>query len=119
MPHTVPLAADASPILVVAPSWIGDTLMAQSLLTLLAQRGASIDVLAPDWTAPLLSRMPEVRRVISSPFRHGDFALAADDPSPVPAPNPGPVWHDQVERLDRGEGRIILGQLLQDEVART
>ena len=77
MPHTVPLAADASPILVVAPSWIGDTLMAQSLLTLLAQRGASIDVLAPDWTAPLLSRMPELRRVISSPFRHGDFALAA------------------------------------------
>ncbi|MCK9285157.1 MAG: lipopolysaccharide heptosyltransferase II [Rhodocyclaceae bacterium] len=64
-------------ILVVAPSWIGDTLMAQSLLMLLAQRGAQIDVLAPEWTAPLLTRMPEVRRVVSSPFRHGDFALCA------------------------------------------
>ena len=29
--------------------------------------------------------------------RAGDFALAADDPSPVPAPGPGAVWHDEVE----------------------
>ncbi|CAB1370072.1 lipopolysaccharide heptosyltransferase II [Denitratisoma oestradiolicum] len=64
-------------ILVVAPSWIGDTLIAQPLLARLAARGASIDVLAPDWCAPLLERMPEVRRVIGSPFRHGDFAFWA------------------------------------------
>ncbi len=29
--------------------------------------------------------------------RAGDFALAADDPAPVPPPGPGAVWHDQVE----------------------
>jgi hypothetical protein len=29
--------------------------------------------------------------------RAGDFAVAADDPAPVPAPGPGAVWHDQVE----------------------
>lgn len=52
-------------------------LMAQPLLTRLAARGAEIDVLAPDWCAPLLGRMAEVRRVIASPFRHGDFAFAA------------------------------------------
>ncbi|HQR03800.1 MAG: lipopolysaccharide heptosyltransferase II [Proteobacteria bacterium] len=62
-------------ILVVAPSWIGDTLMAQPLLMRLAGRGAIIDVLAPDWCAPLYRRMPEVRCILSSPFRHGDFAF--------------------------------------------
>ncbi|GAA4919639.1 arabinosyltransferase B/arabinosyltransferase C [Actinomycetospora succinea] len=29
--------------------------------------------------------------------RTGDFALAADDPAPVPAPGPGELWHDEVE----------------------
>ncbi|GAB2180235.1 lipopolysaccharide heptosyltransferase II [Denitratisoma sp. agr-D3] len=63
--------------LVVAPSWIGDTLLAQPLLTRLAQRGAVIDVLAPGWSAPLFDRMDEVRRVITNPFGHGDFAFFA------------------------------------------
>jgi len=63
--------------LVVAPSWIGDTLMAQPLLMRLAQRGAAIDVLAPGWSAPLFARMDEVRRVITNPFGHGDFAFFA------------------------------------------
>jgi heptosyltransferase II len=60
-------------ILVVAPSWIGDTIMAQPLFRRLAQQHANldIDVLAPPWVAPLLARMPEVTRVIDSPFRHG------------------------------------------------
>ena len=62
--------------LVVAPSWIGDTILAQPLLARLHERGALIDVLAPAWSAPLLRRMPQIRRVIESPFRHGDFALA-------------------------------------------
>ena len=60
-------------ILVIAPSWIGDTLLAQPLLALLAARPANIDVLAPAWSAPLLQRMPEVSQVIVSPFGHGDF----------------------------------------------
>lgn len=62
-------------ILVVAPSWIGDTVLAQPLLTLLHQRHdpLAIDVLAPAWTFPVVQRMPEVRRAIASPFEHGEF----------------------------------------------
>jgi heptosyltransferase-2 len=64
-------------ILVVAPSWIGDTVLAQPLLALLHARHAApvIDVLAPPWTLPLLQRMPEVRRVIASPFGHGELKI--------------------------------------------
>ncbi len=64
-------------ILVVAPSWIGDTVLAQPLFKLLHARhpGLELDVLAPRWTFPLLGRMPEVRRAIESPFGHGDLKL--------------------------------------------
>lgn len=64
-------------ILVVAPSWLGDTLIAQPLLTLLkrANPQAHIEVLAPAWSAPLLSRMDEVDAVIDNPFAHGEFNL--------------------------------------------
>lgn len=66
-------------ILVVAPSWIGDTILAQPLFARLHERHAdlALDVLAASWSAPLLARMPEVRRVIDSPFVHGRFDLAA------------------------------------------
>lgn len=63
--------------LVVAPSWIGDTILAQPLLARLQESGAVIDVLAPAWSAPLLRRMPQVANVIVSPFKHGDFAFNA------------------------------------------
>jgi len=51
-------------ILVVAPSWIGDTILAQPLLALLKRNNpaARIEVLAPDWSAPLLARMPRWMR---------------------------------------------------------
>ena len=64
-------------VLVVAPSWIGDMVLAQPLLKLLHARhpGLALDVLAPRWTLPLLARMPEVRRAIESPFAHGDLKL--------------------------------------------
>lgn len=64
-------------ILVVAPSWVGDALMSQSLLALLRQRdpGCSIDVLGPGWALPVFRRMPEVRDAIESPFAHGELAL--------------------------------------------
>ncbi|MFA6310063.1 MAG: lipopolysaccharide heptosyltransferase II [Sterolibacterium sp.] len=66
-------------ILIVAPSWIGDTILAQPLLMRLHELhpDLSIDVLAPAWSAPLLARMPEVRRVLDNPFAHGDFNLLA------------------------------------------
>lgn len=65
-------------ILVVAPSWIGDTILAQPLLTLLKRNhpDVRIEVLAPDWSAPLLARMAEVDAVIANPFRHGEFSFA-------------------------------------------
>jgi heptosyltransferase-2 len=64
-----------SKILVVAPSWIGDTIMMQPLLMRLRrqQPTAAIHVLAPAWSAPLLARMAEVDAVIENPFPHGSF----------------------------------------------
>ena len=59
-------------ILIVAPNWIGDALMAQPLLSRL--KGA-IDVLAPQWVAPVMRRMPEVGNVIATPFVHGPLQL--------------------------------------------
>jgi heptosyltransferase-2 len=61
----------------VAPSWIGDALMAQPLLRRLHEKlpGLELDVLAPEWVAPVARRMPEVREVIGVPFRHGGLQL--------------------------------------------
>lgn len=51
--------------------------MAQPLLARLRDKraGLAIDVLAPAWVLPLLSRMPEVSDTIESPFAHGEFNL--------------------------------------------
>jgi heptosyltransferase-2 len=65
-----------SRILVVAPNWIGDALMAQPLLARLREKRARIDVLAPEWVAPVARRMAEVDEVITAPFRHGPLQLA-------------------------------------------
>lgn len=66
-------------VLVIGPSWVGDMILAQSLFKLLKQErpGVQIDVAAPAWTLPLLERMPEVRKGIPLPFRHGKFDLMA------------------------------------------
>ena len=65
-------------ILVVAPSWVGDTMLVQPMLVRLKQRypDAQIDMLAPLWTATLLRQMPEVHGVITNPFPHGALKLA-------------------------------------------
>jgi lipopolysaccharide heptosyltransferase II len=64
-------------VLVVAPNWIGDALMAQPLLARLHEKtpGLHIDVLAPEWVAAVMRRMPEVDDVIAVPFRHGALQL--------------------------------------------
>jgi heptosyltransferase-2 len=64
-------------ILVVAPNWIGDALMAQPLLARLHENtvGLQLDLLAPAWVSPVLRRMPEVAEVIEVPFRHGGLQL--------------------------------------------
>lgn len=70
--------ADAeSALLVVGPAWVGDMVMAQSLFKILKQQqpNRAIDVLAPDWTCPLLARMPEVRTAVSLPLGHGELRL--------------------------------------------
>lgn len=69
--------ADISRILIVGPSWVGDMVMAQSLFKLLRQQqtDATIDVLAPSWSLPLLERMPEVSNAIEMPIGHGRLDL--------------------------------------------
>ncbi len=65
-------------ILIIGPSWVGDMVMAQTLFTCLKQRhpDCQIDVLAPDWSRPILERMPEVRNALSFPLGHGVLELA-------------------------------------------
>ncbi|MFB4371544.1 MULTISPECIES: lipopolysaccharide heptosyltransferase II [unclassified Pseudomonas] len=65
-------------ILIIGPSWVGDMVMAQTLFQCLKQRhpDCAIDVLAPDWSRPILERMPEVRQALSFPLGHGVLELA-------------------------------------------
>lgn len=49
--------------------------MAQPLLSRLKDAGAKIDVLAPEWVAPVVRRMPEVDGVIAVAYRHGALQL--------------------------------------------
>ncbi len=63
--------------LIVGPSWIGDMVMAQSLLITLKQQypDCIIDVLAPAWSLPVLQRMPEVRKGLAVDVAHGELAF--------------------------------------------
>ncbi|MCL9780365.1 lipopolysaccharide heptosyltransferase II [Vibrio sp. S4M6] len=62
-------------ILVIAPSWVGDMVMSQSLYSELKKLHpkASITVLAPKWAKPILDRMPEVDESLEMPLTHGEF----------------------------------------------
>ncbi|WP_426142367.1 lipopolysaccharide heptosyltransferase II [Pseudomonas sp. DWP3-1-2] len=64
-------------ILIVGPSWVGDMVMAQTLFQCLKQRypECEIDVLAPEWSRPILERMPQVRSALSFPLGHGALEL--------------------------------------------
>ncbi len=64
-------------VLVVGPSWVGDMVMIEPLLASLKARQPvpAVDVLAPAWSAPLLSRMAQVRRAIDLPIGHGQWAV--------------------------------------------
>ncbi len=65
-------------ILVVGPSWVGDMIMAQSLLKLLKARqpDCAIDLLAPLWSLPVIARMAEVRKGVVLPAGHGELAFS-------------------------------------------
>jgi len=64
-------------ILIIGPSWVGDMVMAQTLFQCLKLQHpeCAIDVLAPDWSRPILERMPEVRQALSFPLGHGALEL--------------------------------------------
>lgn len=64
-------------ILIIGPSWVGDTMLMQPMLARLKQRhpGCQIDVLAPPWTVGLLRSMPEVHETFINPFPHGALEL--------------------------------------------
>ncbi|WP_018150901.1 lipopolysaccharide heptosyltransferase II [Leeia oryzae] len=68
-------------LLIVAPAWVGDTVLAQPMMKRLHEihqgTGLQLDVLAPSWTRPLLARMPEVNASFDNPFAHGDIRLRA------------------------------------------
>lgn len=67
-------------ILIIAPSWIGDTVAAQPLFMRLRQKfpDARIDVLAPAWVAAVLRAMPEIDGdILDNPFAHGQLRLRA------------------------------------------
>jgi heptosyltransferase II len=62
-------------ILIVAPSWVGDMVIAHSLIRELWSDFTEpvVDVLASAWSLPLVARMPEIRKGVSMPIGHGSF----------------------------------------------
>ena len=63
--------------LVIAPQWIGDAVMTEPLLRVLAQRGETLSVAAMPWVAPIYRAMPQVTEVIELPFPRGGLHWAA------------------------------------------
>ncbi len=65
--------AEEHAVLIVAPNWVGDMVMAQCLLKALKLRDPAIpiDVIAPATTAPLVARMDEARAAIEVGLQHG------------------------------------------------
>ncbi len=68
-----------SPLLLVGPSWVGDMVMAASLIEVLRLRepGRPIDVLAPPASLPVARMVPGVRRTIPLGLSHGELGLLA------------------------------------------
>ena len=62
----------------MGPAWVGDMVMVQSLFMALKHQNQEniIDVLAPAWSSPVLSRMPEVRSVVEVDIGDGELQLA-------------------------------------------
>ena len=72
-------SARGSKALIVAPAWVGDMVMAHSLIRVLADRHATLNrplelhVVAPKATAALGERMAEVSQVFTADFAHGEL----------------------------------------------
>lgn len=63
--------------LVIAPQWIGDAVMTEPLLRVLAKRGETLSVAAMPWVAPIYRAMAQVSEVIELPFPRGGLHWAA------------------------------------------
>lgn len=63
--------------LIIGPSWVGDTMMSQSLYRTLKKYNntMTLEVMAPAWSRGVLTKMPEVDGIIDMPIGHGKFAL--------------------------------------------
>lgn len=70
---------NSNAILLIAPAWIGDCVMMQSLISVLQQQDPArkIAVVAPPATYPLLSRMPGITQTFLLDVRHGELGLQA------------------------------------------
>ncbi len=65
-------------ILVVAPAWVGDMVMAHTLVTLLKREpGREVHMVAPPATEALAERLPGVSRHWLLDVGHGEFGLKA------------------------------------------
>ncbi len=66
------------PTLVVGPNWVGDMIMAHSLIAQIkaADPDDPIDMLAPAWSLAIAKRMPEIRDTECLPFARGRLELA-------------------------------------------
>ena len=63
-------------VLVVGPSWVGDMVMAHTLVSLLVRhRNASVYMVAPPATEPLTRRMPGVSGSWVMNLGHGELGL--------------------------------------------
>ena len=64
-------------ILIVAPAWLGDMIMAHSLIQVLHRQNPAtqIDILAPKSTLIITELMPEFTERILMPEGHGEFSL--------------------------------------------
>ena len=64
-------------ILIVGPSWVGDSVISQSLFKIIFRKHKEIciDVLAPEWTIDIYQRMNEVNHAYKNPFNHGEIKI--------------------------------------------
>ena len=65
--------------LLIGPAWVGDMVMAHSLVRRIAQRdlAANIHMVAPPATAAIAERMQEIKRVHVLAIAHGELGLGA------------------------------------------
>jgi len=64
-------------ILIVGPSWVGDSVISQSLFKKIfsIHKEICIDVLAPEWTIDIYQRMKEINHAYKNPFNHGEIKI--------------------------------------------